>query len=217
MERTITVLGTGTIRLKPDWTEITMTLKSLDSSYAGSAEKSAEQLSALQSALESAGFPTEALKTASFRIDAEHEGQQDENGRYRNIFIGYACIHELKLEFPFDTVKLARAIDAITFCVADPELNVRFTVRDREAASDELLASAAANARKKAETLAKAADVTLGELLRIDYHCKETDFFSPTGFGMGKRGAVRATVMDLAVAPEDVELNDSAAFVWEIR
>lgn len=217
MERTITVRGTGTLRRKPDWIEISMTLKSLDRSYTRSAEKSAEQLSALQRALKNAGLPAEALKTASFRIDAEQEGQQDESGRYRNVFIGFACVHELKLEFPFDTGKLARAVDAITYCVADPELSVHFTIHDRETAEDELLASAAANARKKAEALTRAAGVTLGELLSIDYSCRETDFYSPTGLGMGKRGAVRATVMDLAITPEDVELSDSAAFIWSIR
>ena len=213
----LTVRGTGTLRLKPDWTELSMTLKSLDKDYARSAEKAAEQLDALQRALEDADFSAEALKTTGYRIDTEHESQQDENGHYRSVFIGYACVHELKLAFAFDTVKLARAIDAVTRCVADPGLDVRFTVRDKDAASDELLAAAAANARAKAETLAKAAGVTLGELLRIDYNCGEPELYSPTGFGMAKRGAVRATVMELTMAPEDVEASDSADFVWAIR
>lgn len=217
MNRTITVRGTGTLHRKPDWTEITMTLKSLDRSYIKSAEKASAQLGALLNALAGIGFDTDAVKTEDFSVSAEREGKQDKDGRFRNVFKGYACRQNLKLEFPFDTARLSEVIETISACTADPELDVNFTIHDREKAADELLTAAAANARKKAETLTKAAGVTLGELVEIDYNCRTPDFHSPTGFAMEKHTAVRGTVMNLAMNPADVELTDSAAFVWEIR
>ena len=216
MERTITVRGTGTLRRKPDWIEIGMTLKSLDRDYAESAEKAAAQLDALRKTLCAIGFSEDALKTENFYISTEHESKQDKNGHFRNVFKGYACRQGLKLEFPFDTGRLSEVISAISACTADPELNVSFTIHDREKAADELLVSAAANARQKAETLTKAAGVRLGALISIDYHCGTLDFESPTGFLWEKRAAVRATAMELDMDPEDVELNDSATFVWEL-
>lgn len=217
MERTITVRGTGTLRLKPDWTEITLRLKSLDRSYAKSAEKANAQLAALKGALAAAVFPEDSLRTVNFSVDAEREGKPDKDGHYRNVFKGYACIHELKLEFPFDIGRLSAAIAAVSGCTADPEMNVRFTVRDREKAVDELLSSAAANARQRAETLTKAAGVTLGALVGINYNVRTQDFDSPTGLLMAKHANAQGTVMDLAMSPEDIELSDSASFVWEIR
>lgn len=217
MNRTITVRGTGTLQLRPDWTEISITLKSMDRNYSKSAEKAATQLSILREALANAGFNEAALKTASFAVNAEHEGRQDKDGQYRNVFVGYACIQALKLEFPLDTGRLSAAIEAITGCLADPELDVHFTLHDKEAASDALLTSAAKNARKKAETLAMAAGVTLGELVSIEYAHSTPEYESSTELRMAKQSALLGDAMNLTFQPEYVETSDSAVFIWEIR
>ena len=217
MSRTITVRGTGNVTLKPDRTVVSLMLKSLDKDYGKSAEKASKQLEALRSALTEAGFAADALKTEHFNVYAEHEGRPDKNGVYRNYFLGYACTHAMKLEFDADSALLSRALSAIAQCVADPELNIRFTVKDRAAAEEELLRSAAENARKKAGILAAASGVQLGELLSIDYNWGELQVFSDTNCSIQAKAMRAECSMDMNVDPADIELSDSAAFVWEIR
>ena len=57
-----------------------------------------------------------------------------------------------------------------------PELSIVFTVKDPSAVNKELLKSATANAREKAEILCEASGVELGKLLIIDYNWGRTQY-----------------------------------------
>ncbi len=186
MSRTITVKGTGRLHLAPDLTVVTMTLKTLNKKKKKSMKASADQLERRRSALCAVGFGTDDLKTTLFNVCAEHEGRSDKNGTFRNCFVGYACIPGLRLEFPFDTDRIARVNVTVAGCVAEPELNIRFTVKDRESACDALLKSAAENARHKARVLADASGVRLGQLLSVTYDWADLDLYARTD-----RGSVR--------------------------
>ena len=99
-----------------------------------------------------------------------NENERDKNGNYKQIFVGYRVTHGLKLELDFDSQRLSKVLGAIAVCIAEPELNVQFTVKNKEAVDAALLQSACANAKAKAEILTKASGVTLGELVSIDYN-----------------------------------------------
>ena len=104
-------------------------------------------------------------------------------------------------------------------CIAEPELNVQFTVKDKEAVDAALLQSACANAKAKAEILTKASGVTLGDLVSIDYNWGELHLYSPTHYEMDPpcmaRASAAPTAMD--IEPDDIDVSDSVTFVWEIR
>lgn len=110
-------------------------------------------------------------------------------------------------------------LGAIAVCIAEPELNVQFTVKDKEAADAALLESACVNAKAKAEILTKASGVTLGELVSIDYNWGELHLYSPTRYEMDPpcmaRASAAPTAMD--IEPDDIDISDSVTFVWEIR
>lgn len=216
MNRTITVKGTGTVRRQPDLIVVSMTVKSLDRDYDRATKDAAVLLQRLQDALSAIGFDPKDLKTANFRVSAEHENARDEKGNYRSVFAGYACVHRLTLEFGFDNERLCAVLLAISGCIAEPELSIGFTVRDREALSEALLQSAAENARKNAEILTKATGVRLGTLLSIDYDFAEMNVYSRTEYNMDAKCMARTAAADMSVEPEDVHLEDSATFVWEI-
>ena len=78
--------------------------------------------------------------------------------------------HNLKLAFGFDMGRLSLALSAIAGCLSHPQLSVAFTVKDATAINEAMLRSAAANAKKKAEILCEASDVTMGDLIAIDYN-----------------------------------------------
>lgn len=152
----------------------------------------------------------------NFDEGTEYENERDENGNYKQIFVGY---RGLKLELDFDSQRLSKLLGAIAVCIADPELNVQFTVKDKEAVDAALLQSACANAKAKAEILTKASGVTLGELVSIDYNWGELHLYSPTRYEMEAdclmKISAAPTAMD--IEPDDIDVSDSITFVWEIR
>lgn len=219
MNRTITVKGIGKLSLKPDQTVITLTLKNLNPVYDKAMDEAAGHLEQLRDAVTALGFSADELKTANFDVRTEYESKRDKSGNYRQIFVGYRVTHELKLEFGFDTRLLSRVLGAVAVCIADPELNIRFTVKDREAVGAALLESACRNARNKAEILTKASGVELGELVSVDYNWSELNIFSPTGYEMENMCMLKAGSAPPAIniQPDDISVSDSVTFVWEIK
>ncbi|MCQ2479102.1 MAG: SIMPL domain-containing protein [Clostridia bacterium] len=216
MHKLITVKGTGKISLSPDTTEVTMTLKTLDKIYEKSMSQSAEILESLKSALVAIGFDEKALKTTNFNVFSEYDSVQDENGMYQRVFKGYSCVHMLKLEFDFDTDKLSQTLTAISNCIAEPELNIQFTVKDKDSATDEILKNAATNARHKAEILAATSKVKLGKLVSIDYNWGDVNFYSNTTYGMERKCMMAADNAGMSINPDNIEISDDVTFVWEI-
>lgn len=90
--------------------------------------------------------------------------------------------HKLKLSFDFDIISLSRALSAISVCLAYPSIGIQFTVKDATAINEEMLRSAALNARRKAEILCEASGVKPGDLLTVDYNWAELSVYSQTDY-----------------------------------
>ena len=218
MSRTITVKGTGNVSLKPDTTIVTMTLKAKDKNYEKAMNDAAGIFDNLKSAVRDCGFDEKELKTTSFNVYTEYDSVQDARGNYKSVFSGYCCVNTVKLSFDFDTKRLSKVLSAVASCIAEPDLNIQFTVKDKDAAADELLKSAAENARHKAEILTAASGVKLGQLVAVNYSWGEIDVYSRTECAMDRNcyKAKAASTMDMCFEPEDIELDDTVTFVWEI-
>ena len=219
MNRTITIKGIGKLSLKPDQTVVSLTLKTVHGDYDKAMDEAAKHLEQLRNAITEIGFAKDDLKTTSFDVSTEYENERDKNGNYKRIFIGYRVTHGLKLEFDFDSQRLSKVLGAMAGCIAEPELNVQFTVKDKEAVNAALLESACINAKAKAEILTKASGVTLGELISIDYHWGELKLYSPTRYEMEDACMMRASAAPTAmdIEPDDIDVSDSVTFVWEIK
>lgn len=219
MNRTITIKGIGKLSLKPDQTVVSLMLKTVRADYDKAMDEAAKHLEQLRSAIAEIGFTKDDLKTTSFDVGTEYENERDKNGNYKQIFVGYRVTHGLKLEFDFDSQRLSKVLGAIAVCIAEPELNVQFTVKDKEAVDAALLQSACANAKAKAEILTKASGVTLGELVSIDYNWDELHLYSPTRYEMEADCLmeISAAPTDMDIEPDDIDVSDSITFVWEIR
>ncbi len=211
MERTITVRGAGKVSVSPDTIEINITISAVDKDYKTAVDSANRKLRALKSALKEAGFDTKQFKTDWFDVHAEHQYQNNEN-----VFAGYSVNHALRLEFGMDKELLARTIDAISISEADTDFNIRFTVKDKETLAAQLLRSAAENARKNAIILCEASGATLGALQKINYSCSKLNIQSPTAYSNAGRLRGISNVASADIIPEDISLNDSAEFVWEI-
>ena len=219
MERTITVRGTGKLKLKPDLTVINLTVKSLDRDYTAAMDEAASRLQSLTAALISAGIGEKSIKTRNFFVNTEYEGERDEHGNYRNVFRGYSCQHQLSVSFGFDPDMLGKALTAVSRSVSEPELNIQFTVKDRDALSLTLLGKAAQDARARAEAILAPTGSTLGRLISADYSWGENNFVSPTNYANNSLRMMKASGAEedcVDIRPDDITATDNVTFVWEI-
>lgn len=220
MSRTITVRGVGSVSVKPDYITLSMTIDSQDKSYDRATEEAARRIDILQDATVSVGYKKDALKTASFNVETRYENVKDRQGNYKREFSGYACIYRLKLSFDFDSKQLARVISVIADSGAKPELSIAFTVKSPAKVNEELLISAAENTKAKEEILCKASGNKLGELLSIDYNWGELNIVSRTTYEMEDCIPPMMAMSKCAapeIEPDNIEVSDTVAFVWETK
>ena len=215
--RTIRATGSGLIRLQPDMTCITMTLTGLDPDYGEALRRSSADTETLRGVLTGFGFARTDLKTLGFHVSTEYESYQDEDNTYKERFAGYRFRHVLKVEFDSDNDRMGKVLYALANGSVSPELRISFTVRDQEAAKKALLAKAVADAREKAELLARAGGVTLRDIQTIDYSWGTVSFESAPLFdGVMAKSRIAGASYDLAVEPDEIEVSDTVTVTWEI-
>ena len=219
MPRTITVKGMGRVTTAPDYVVISMSLEAHEQDYEATMELAAKKIEQLNASLEEIGFEKKTVKTTNFNVRTDYERVKDRNGNYKSVFNGYICSHRLKVEFDFDTKRLAQTLYAISRCLAQPELSISFTVKDPSAVNKELLKSATINAKEKAQILCEASGVELGQLLTIDYNWGELNIVSHTDYMLEEKCMAMPVggLADIDIEPDDIDVSDTATFVWEIK
>jgi len=194
-----------------------MNLEVFEQDYEKTMQRSAEILDTLREAVVSAGHDGNELKSTSFNINTKYESYKEKE-TWKQRFEGYTCLHGLKLEFGLDMQKLSATLGAIAGCDADPNFSIKFSIKDPNAVSEQLLESAAENAKWKAMVLAKAAGVKLGAIERIEYNWSDLHLFSQTNYQLCDTMVCEAAApMSMDIEPEDINVSDTATVVWAIE
>ena len=217
--RTIRITGKGDLKIRPDTTRITVTLTEVCKEYSGALKRSSDDTEKLKELLSGFGFKRADLKTLSFNVDAEYEGY-NENGAYKQRLVGYRYRHTVKVEFASDNDRLGKALYALANSELRPEFNISYTVKDREAAKNELLAKAVADAKEIAAVLTQAAGMTLMGIQSIDYSWGEIDMeVRPMNGMMSLRKMSTDSAEDgysMDLEPDDINVSDTVTVIWEI-
>lgn len=219
MSRTITVKGVGKASAKPDYVVLSMSLESRNLDYEKAMDIASENIQYLTHLLSKVGYAKDELKTTAFNVRTVYDRRKDNRGEYQSVFAGFEVSHDLKLGFDFDVMRLSQTLTAISLSTAKPRMSVSFTVKDATAVNEELLRSATANARRKAEILCEASGVVLGPLETIHYNWGEISLYSRTDYDCDDCFCALSEPMAKAVeiTPDDIDVSDSATFVWKIR
>lgn len=219
MERRIRVTGKGKIAVKPDMICLMIELTDVEYDYEKTLKESASQTEQLKDCFESLGFKRTDLKTTYFNVDTEYDRYQDKDNTWKSRFTGYRFKHKMKLEFDADNKMLGKILYALTHVSVNPEFRMMYTIKDVEAAKNELLGKAVADSKKKAEVLTKAAGVTLGNIISIDYSWGEINICSDVKYGMTEAMAfceAKEMSYDIDIEPDDIDVTDTVTVVWEI-
>ena len=218
--RTIRVTGKGQIKVKPDMTRITMTLEGLNRDYGDTLRESADCTEELKDVLSEFGFERTDLKTIRFSVDTEYESYK-ERETYKQRFIGYRFNHLLKVEFPSDNERLGKILFALAHCGVSPEFRLSYTVKDPEAAKNQLLGKAVADAKEKTAVLSQAGGVKLKDIQDINYSWGEINFeYRPMDRMLACEPDAYMTEsrsFDIDIEPDDIEVSDTVTVVWEIE
>ena len=221
MERTIRVTGRGKMNVKPDTIELNIFVSKVYPEYAEAMEASAEMTEVLKAAAERAGFDSKEIKTTRFSINMNYEGVYDEKGNWKNKFAGYRYDHNLALRFDADNVKLGKMLWELSDCGADAEISINHTVKDPEPVRNELLAKAVKDSRTKAEVLAAASGVSLGDIISVDYSWGEMQIYNRTvdnlTFGSNSKISMTEESFDMDIEADDIHIRDTVTVIWEIR
>jgi uncharacterized protein YggE len=216
--RTIRVTGKGQLKVRPDMTRITMSLEGVCPEYSTALRKSSQDTESIKELMASFGFRRSDLKTLDFNVDAQYESYE-ERGVYKQPLAGYRYHHRLKAEFESDNERLGSILYALARSPVKPELRISYTVKDPEAAKNELLGKAVSDAREKALVLTGAAGVVLKDIKSIDYSWGELDLeVRPMNRMLMADGmASKSESYDMDIEPDDIEITDTVTVVWGIE
>lgn len=213
MDRTMSITGIGKLKVSPDMVWVLMYVKGFKESYQDAMNMSEFCSKSIVASLRGLGFKDSDVKTTDFSIDAKYEKNPRTNVSSNRI-VGYEFNQELKVEFLRDAKTIDEVLDALSKNETKPEIRLEFTLADEEASRATLIADAMRDSKNKAEVLANAAGVKLGNIVKIDYGwemCR--NFVEPIGLygGPDKR------IANFNFEPDDIELEDQVKVVWEIK
>ena len=132
--------------------------------------------------------------------------------------MGYKCTHRLNLSFDLDNKKLSKTLQTLSKLSAKPTINISFTVNDKNEVNQQLLKSATENAKRIALTLCESSETNLGQLITINYNWDEINLVSSTRFSSDEEYIYTDIFRIFAnTEPENINVTDTVAFVWEIQ
>ncbi|RMH64059.1 MAG: DUF541 domain-containing protein [Calditrichaeota bacterium] len=174
--RVLRVEGRSEISGESDWVILSFEVNAESSNYAICMQTLDSRTYHLKKNIEQAGLDAEQVKTSDYDLRIKYRDVDGED-----IFAGFFARHNLVIEFPMERELLSRVLGLIAGGQSSAEINIRFSVRDKEALRHQAMEEAVRTARDNAEALARAADIKLGPILQIDYgtfdvHIKEQSY-----------------------------------------
>jgi len=214
--REMKVKGTGTFIGQPDLIEVTFSLITESKTYEETLKIADQTYNNLKDALVDIGFNEDDLKTTYFSINAYYEQIKDNSGNYVSVFRGYRLTHNLRLEFDLDIDRLGEVLEVINNSNTKPNININFTIKDKDFVKQEVLKDAVNNAKELANILADASSVNLGYIKEIIYDNQDLNIYSKTNIDANTLYAAVENV-DFNITPQDIEVIDFVLIVWEIN
>lgn len=217
-KRTLHVKGIGHAAQMPDTVILSLSLTARNKEYSAALKIGSQQVEMLREAIVEAGFKPKDLKTTNFDVRTIYEDEEYRemsSKRYRQVFIGFECQHDLQMTFALNNNKLNAVVDKIAACLSEPKISIAFTIKDTDTFIDKLLKSAARDAKHKAKILCTAMGVKLGNLIDINYSREEIARQELRFNNQAVLGCSTDTAFNFQ--PEDVQSSDTVDFLWEIE
>lgn len=167
--RTISVSGQGQASAVPDQAMLSAGVATVAHTADAALADNARKMTAVFAALKAAGVPERAIQTSNFSVSPQYSNNNNDAQR----ITGYQVSNQVDVTLD-DTKKLGPAIDALVAAGANQINSVNFGLRNNGALMTKAREAAMADARQRAETLARAGNVSVGGVLTISEGSTET-------------------------------------------
>lgn len=175
-EGAITVSGGGQVNLAADMAYVTLGISISDSDVSTVMQQANTSIDSICAALVESGLPKDCISTDYLYISPQY----DYSGDNSNEIIGYNVNSGLKLTI-YDVDAVGGYIDVAFAAGANSFDSITFAVKDNSEARDEALRLAVADAEKKANVLAEAAGMKLGDIVTIEENNSDS-YYNTEGF-----------------------------------
>jgi uncharacterized protein YggE len=206
----LVVSGTGEVKAKPDQAMLSAGVVSEARSAAEALSANSRDMTNVFATLKRLGIPEKSIRTSNFQVTPQYPPY---DSKQPHRIIGYQVSNTVSVTVD-DLDKLGPALDALVASGANNLGDIAFSIRHDKALMAEAREAAVKDATAKAETLARAAGVSLGPIVEIS----EGSGSIPEPFDkmpLGNMRALAAPPPPVAAGEETVSVSVSMS--WEIR
>jgi uncharacterized protein len=157
LERHITVVGEGSANVVPDLAVIHAGVTTQGQTAREASDANSAAMGQVHAALRAAGIADRDVQTSQFSIRPVHDSRREGDNR----ITGFQAANQVSVRIRA-LPKLAAVLDQMIAAGANDVSGIQFTVAQRSTLLDKARAEAVADARRKADLLARAAGVRLG-------------------------------------------------------
>jgi uncharacterized protein YggE len=161
----ITVGGEGEMRAKPDQAEISVGVVTEAETAEAAVQKNNEAMEKLLDALRRAGIAKKDVQTTDFNVSPIRD--YDRENKQSPRIVGYRVVNQVQVQV-HKLDRLGEILDTLVQHGANQIHGVSFSIGDEREVLDQARLKAMANARRKAQLYAEAADAKLGHVLSIE-------------------------------------------------
>jgi hypothetical protein len=209
--KTISVDGTVTKKVAPNMVEIVLSVETLDASAQVSQSSNAVIADKVNAALQSAGVTAGHIKSISYSVNEDFEYS---DLLKKSVSTGYRTVNQVQA-IVTDLKSTGAVVDAAVKAGANRVSSVTFKltptseIREKRAALQE----AAGAARLKANSVAKGAGVSIGEVHSV----VENAYYYTPNYSSFAVGAMAKDSSSTPIVPSDVEINASVTIEFLIK
>lgn len=175
---TIAVTGNGIVYGQPDMAMVFIGAETRNVDPAKAVDDNTAKMNAIMAALKELGIEEKDMQTSNFSVNAQQD--YDENGQPKGTFT-YVVNNSLTVTIR-DLTKVGQALGKAVGAGANSINGVSFSVNDPAALEAQARDKAMADAKARAEQLAKAAGVTLGAVSSVSEFTSGPIPFEAKGF-----------------------------------
>jgi uncharacterized protein YggE len=159
----LVVSGTGEVKAKPDQAMLSAGVVSEARSAADALATNSRDMTNVFATLKRLGIPDKSIRTSNFQVTPQYPPY---DSKQPHRITGYQVSNTVSVTVD-DLDKLGPALDALVASGANNLGDIAFSIRDDKALMAEAREAAVKDAAAKAETLARAAGVSLGPIVEI--------------------------------------------------
>ena len=208
-EPVVVVTGEGLVKAAPDRAFVTFSVESRSKNPKDAQSQNAKVMTAVQERLVAASVPKDAIRTLSYDLNLESDWV---NGR--QVPRGYVARNTIEVRLD-DITRVGEVIDIAITSGANAVHNVRFDLKDRDAAERRALRMATADARARAQAAADGVGAAIGRVVRIE---EPTGYRNPPPMPMMREAMARdAQAAPTPIVAGEIEIRSTVILTATLK